>query len=405
MDNSRDLPTLFAEAEQAAVAGDYVAAERLLREAADQQEASLGPFHPDLANTLNNLGVVYETIDRPADAERCYRRAYSIALASLEPDHPFVSTSEKNFRDFCEARGIPLELPKPLPPLAPAPSPAPSLELQSEPEVRQSLPELPPVPEPQPSLPDVRSSEPRTARVAYAPAVPPPRAPALPQPFPMAAVGLAAVVVLVAAALWFGANRMVESPQRAEAIQDASAPVALDKAGRSAVPPAVEPVSAVTKTDAPSVVEPAPPARGEKTVASAAERPGRAVSEAAPKVERAIAPAPNRRTTAATPGLTFEANLCSELSSRDWRCHSAGRSVDSGVLFFYTRIKSPAGLTIEHRWYWNDRLHRKVALRVQSNDRSGFRTYSRTAVKRGDWRVELRTREGALLHTENFVVH
>jgi hypothetical protein len=115
MDNSRDLPTLFAEAEQAAVAGDYVAAERLLREAADQQEASLGPFHPDLANTLNNLGVVYETIDRPADAERCYRRAYSIALASLEPDHPFVSTSEKNFRDFCEARGIPLELPKPLP--------------------------------------------------------------------------------------------------------------------------------------------------------------------------------------------------------------------------------------------------------------------------------------------------
>jgi hypothetical protein len=41
---------------------------------------------------------------------------------------------------------------------------------------------------------------------------------------------------------------------------------------------------------------------------------------------------------------------------------------------------------------------------VQSNEQSGFRTYSRTAVEQGDWRVELRTRDGALLHTENFVV-
>ena len=92
-------------AEQAAAAGDYASAERLLREAADLQEASLGPLHPDLANTLNNLGVVCEITDKPDDAERCFRRAYEIAIAVLEPDHPFVATSRKNLEDFCAARG------------------------------------------------------------------------------------------------------------------------------------------------------------------------------------------------------------------------------------------------------------------------------------------------------------
>ena len=33
---------------------------KLLRQAARLQEASLGPRHPDLANTLNNLGIVCE---------------------------------------------------------------------------------------------------------------------------------------------------------------------------------------------------------------------------------------------------------------------------------------------------------------------------------------------------------
>ena len=63
--------------------------------------------------------------------------------------------------------------------------------------------------------------------------------------------------------------------------------------------------------------------------------------------------------------------------------------------------------TVEHRWYWNDRLHQSVPLRVRANQRSGFRTYSRqtvTADRTGDWRVELRTAEGTLLHEERFRV-
>jgi hypothetical protein len=86
---------------------DYASAEDLLREAAGLQEQTLGPNHPDLANTLNNLGVVCEMTDNPIDAEHYFRRAYTIATATLAPDHPFVATSRKNLHDFCAARGRP----------------------------------------------------------------------------------------------------------------------------------------------------------------------------------------------------------------------------------------------------------------------------------------------------------
>jgi hypothetical protein len=105
MPEPREPRSIIEAAEQSAAAGNYASAEKLLREAALLQEASLGPLHPDLANTLNNLGVVCEMNDSPVDAEHCFRRAFAIATAVLKPDHPFVATSRQNLRDFCEARG------------------------------------------------------------------------------------------------------------------------------------------------------------------------------------------------------------------------------------------------------------------------------------------------------------
>ena len=58
MSDTREFHSVVHAAEQAAAAGDYKSAEELLHAAALLQEASLGPLHPDLANTLNNLGVV-----------------------------------------------------------------------------------------------------------------------------------------------------------------------------------------------------------------------------------------------------------------------------------------------------------------------------------------------------------
>ena len=133
MPEPREARSIIENAEQAAAAGDYASAEDLLREAAALQEQTLGPNHPDLANTLNNLGVVCEMTDNPIDAEHYFRRAYTIATATLAPDHPFVATSRKNLHDFCAARGRPAELP-PSPPAvaawldAPAPRAAPPRE-------------------------------------------------------------------------------------------------------------------------------------------------------------------------------------------------------------------------------------------------------------------------------------
>ena len=76
-------------------------------------------------------------------------------------------------------------------------------------------------------------------------------------------------------------------------------------------------------------------------------------------------------------------------------------------MFFYTRVKANSDTTVQHRWYVNGGLVQSVNLRVRANSGAGFRTYSRHTVpaeRRGNWRIELRDAEGALLHEERFVV-
>ena len=96
MPDQREPYSVLDAAEKAAASGDFASAEQLLREAAKLQEASLGPLHPDLANTLNNLGVVCEVAEKPAEAERYFRRAryrHGVARAGSsvrrhEPEEP-----------------------------------------------------------------------------------------------------------------------------------------------------------------------------------------------------------------------------------------------------------------------------------------------------------------------------
>jgi hypothetical protein len=68
-------------------------------------------------------------------------------------------------------------------------------------------------------------------------------------------------------------------------------------------------------------------------------------------------------------------------------------------------VSSPT--IIEHRWYRDDRLSQSVELRIQASPGSGYRTYSRRTVSAenaGNWRVEVRTKDGSVLHEERFVV-
>ena len=99
------------------------------------------------------------------------------------------------------------------------------------------------------------------------------------------------------------------------------------------------------------------------------------------------------------------AQLCTAL--KVWRCEAADSQVPPRPIFFYTQVKSATATTIEHRWYQGDRLRQAVRLRIQANPGVGYRTYSRSTISSepvGNWRVELRSADGAVLHEERFTV-
>jgi len=338
--------SIIESAEQAAATGNYSSAEKLLREAAALQEQTLGPRHPDLANTLNNLGVVCEMADNPIDAEHYFRRAHTIASATLAPDHPFVVTSRKNLHDFCAARGRPAEL-RPSPPAvaawldAPAPRAAP-----------------------------LRESSPSAKKQDVTPI---PRKRSL-RPLALGALsGVALLTVILMMAGHWGSR-----------VEETKSPAA------TAIAPASEtPAPRPTPPSAESIARPQPTAKPVQPTRSKAEAAARPT-------------APSR--SAAMPTVVT-AQLCTAL--RGWRCQAADSHVPPGPMFFYTQVKSATATTIEHRWYQGDRLRHAVQLRIQPNPGAGYRTYSRNTISServGDWRVELLSADGAVLHEERFTV-
>ena len=340
MAETRELQSVIAAAEQAAAVSDYASAEKLLREAATLQEASLGPLHPDLANTLNNLGVVCEITEKPLDAEHFFRRAYAIATAALPAGHPFVGTSRKNLEDFCRARGIAVDLPAPPPAVAAEPDP-PAI---SSPGIS-------------PAGPSSEESQPASIKRSG--------------PITIGAVIAGGLLLsLIGAAAWLRWHDRVESSP-----------------ATSSPPPPREPLPADVPKETRSDPPPEPAADPKSLAVDA--------SAAAPPVVAAV-------------------QLCSELSTggrggaySEWQCVPPGAPVGPGSLYFYTRLKSASDTTVRHRWYRDDRLVHAVELPIRANTTGGYRTYSRNTVNAegaGEWRIELRTREGALLHEERFLV-
>jgi hypothetical protein len=319
MSEPRNVQNMLAEAERAASTGDLVAAEELLRDAAQLQQTELGPFHPDLANTLNNLAIIAERAGRPHDAETSYRRAVEIASASLPPDDPMVAASRQNLEDFCHAHGLPIERPAVI---EPSGSEAPAL----------------PTPTAAPPSPAV------SRKASRAPAA--------------IAIG---IVALVIAAFLMARPR---SPRQ-----------------ESTRVPAAEP------TPAPAA-EPARPAPD--ALAPIDRKPSPATT-----VDRAPAPVPIALATV---------QLCRSFSRSDWQCVPTGDSVAPGTIVLYTRVRSPRDGVIVHRWYRGDALRKSAQLMISANAAEGYRTYSQQAVDPGDWRVEVRSAGGDLLHEQRFAV-
>jgi len=331
-------------AQHAVAAGDYAAAERLLRDAAATQEATLGSRHPELATTLNNLAFICERTGKVDEAERGYRRAHAIAVASLSPGHPFIKTSLSNLVEFCEARDIPLWTP----------------------------PETPTEDEPLPDdvnvAPSVIDVEPPAIHLA----------PDVVRRLPFRMMAIAAVVVTAIVVVLLARPGQDPSPALSPALS-----------------PPPSPASSLAASPAPSLAPSPAPSPGpiQTPILGRGTQPG---------------PAPSAGGESVT---VLKAQLCSALEKRgspDWQCVPASGDLPPGTYMFYTRLLTTSETRVEHRWYRDGRVHQTMRLRVSASPGSGYRTFSATTVspeRAGEWKVELRSADGSVLHEERFVVH
>jgi hypothetical protein len=160
------------------------------------------------------------------------------------------------------------------------------------------------------------------------------------------------------------------------------------------------PGESVDSPQSPAVVE---------TEAQAVPTPAVAAAPApeSPNITESRPAAPLKPRAASAPVSVVVAQLCSALSTTDWRCAPASPPTAPGSLYFYTRLQSPLPATVEHRWYYEERLVQTVRLDISANQGPGYRTYSRqtiSAERAGNWRVELRSQDGGVLREERFVV-
>jgi tetratricopeptide (TPR) repeat protein len=68
--------------------GRYAEAQPLYERALAIYEEALGPDHPAVGTTLNNLAELYRAQGRYAEAQPLYERALAICEQALGPDHP-----------------------------------------------------------------------------------------------------------------------------------------------------------------------------------------------------------------------------------------------------------------------------------------------------------------------------
>ncbi len=83
----------------------YTEAEPLYLRALAMREQALGPQHPHVALSLNNLGFLYCKQGRYAAAEPLYLRALTIWENALGQTHPYVAAGLKNYAALLRATG------------------------------------------------------------------------------------------------------------------------------------------------------------------------------------------------------------------------------------------------------------------------------------------------------------
>ncbi len=87
--------------------GDCWSAMTILERAVAASERSLGPEHPDTARSLGNLGNTLRRVGDYAGAEAAHARALAIKEKGLGPDHPSVAATLTNLGNVLFAMGEP----------------------------------------------------------------------------------------------------------------------------------------------------------------------------------------------------------------------------------------------------------------------------------------------------------
>ncbi len=89
----------------ARIAPHNAGAEPLYKRSLSISETALGPDHPDVGTSLNNLAGLYEAQGKYDQAEPLYKRSLRIRETALGPDHPAVGTSLNNLAGLYRAQG------------------------------------------------------------------------------------------------------------------------------------------------------------------------------------------------------------------------------------------------------------------------------------------------------------
>jgi CHAT domain-containing protein len=85
--------------------GEYAKAEPLYQESLRIRQKVLGSEHPDTAESLNNLASLYEYMGEYAKAEPRYQEALEIFRERLGPEHPETTTSLNNLGALYDLMG------------------------------------------------------------------------------------------------------------------------------------------------------------------------------------------------------------------------------------------------------------------------------------------------------------
>ena len=85
--------------------GQYAKAEPLYQRSLKIREAKLGPDHPNVAASLNNLADLYQPWANTPRPSRSTSAASRSARSKLGPDHPDVAASLNNLANLYQDMG------------------------------------------------------------------------------------------------------------------------------------------------------------------------------------------------------------------------------------------------------------------------------------------------------------